>query len=63
MFVLYVIILPGQQPHDLLSILEPEQTFPPQVGKGLLQLLVHLIVRPHPHGTQAHALHPPSTAK
>ena len=63
MFASDVIILPGQQLHDLLSILEPKQSFPPQAGKGLSQLLVHLIVPPHPHDSQAHALHPPSTTK
>ena len=50
--------------HDLTSLFEPGQCFPPQERVGLSHFLVHLIVPlPHVllHGPHVHELHPSST--
>ena len=59
-----LIFLPGQHwlLHVICLIFEPEQSFPPQEGIGLLHLLVNVCVPPPQvllHGPYFHELHPP----
>ena len=59
-------ILPGLLPGQYCTLtLEPEQTFPPQEGTGLLHFLLHCFVPPHVpiHDPHVHELHPPSTTQ
>ena len=47
-------------------VFEPEQSFPPQEGTGLLHFLLHCFVpSPHValHDPHVHELHPPSTTQ
>ena len=61
--LIYFIFLPRQQPHGAVLSLSPEQSFPPQVGFGLAQRLVHFCVPIHValHDPHTHELHSPST--
>ena len=50
--------------HDLSSLFEPRQYFPPQERAGLSHFLVQLNVPPPHvllHDSHVHELHPPST--
>ena len=66
--MIMLIFLPGQHwlLHVICLIFEPGQFLPPQVGVGLLHLLVNVCVPPPHvlvHGPRIQELHPPLTTQ